>query len=274
MRRIVLAMRFARKLVFFALLVALLACSKDDIVPYEPTWPPIFSIAPDLNDFNLIKYEESLNSEFKRNWGLAIGEAHRYNYLDIQDLNRLVLTFMTMEYLELNYVDSLDSWQSLAKTIDHPYLTVGLSDSVYYECKVYDNQLEWNISFIQLGVKYPRIVGVTAKDNSSGEWTAYDFNGGTIYGVTWSASDVKDNPNLILRSERFEHKIELVVENSTLDREMFVSDLSQSQDQNMDEVLEVAWSTKDKSGYARSRYVYGDNEFHCWNKELKDSDCE
>lgn len=40
-----------------------------------------------------------------------------------------------------------------------------------------------------------------------------------------------------------------------------------------DNLLEINWNETDKNGRVKDPIKYGDDEWHCWDQDLQDSEC-
>lgn len=262
-----------------------ISCEKENTSPDSPSWPPIYSIAPDLGDYTIMKAEELYDLDNARNWQYAVVKAHDFNFLDQDDNLGFILAFLNMENLELKYDKHQDVWMAGGWT-EHPYLSpLANRDSIIYKCEVKNNAIEWEITFIVLNsYRALMIRGVSDIHNTSGTWVVHrwprvreneTFNPDTLFHVNWFSSGIPDHPNLTLKAPAYEFEYTYKVDpTKNWDRELIVKDLSVATNSKTDDIFELYWNSMDKSGSARTEFIYGDDSLHCWNEELRNITCE
>ncbi len=260
---------------YFFIFLSFISCEKEETTPSSPSWPPIYSIAPDLGDYTSRKSEENSDLMNAGNWNKANIQAYQYNFLEYERYYRFILPFLNMENLQLSYNKEQNTWLAGSFTQQHPYFAPSARlDSITYKCMKKNNSYEWEIYIgTWNGASYLMIEGVSDLKNTSGSWVVHQwpeindnetFNPDTLFYVNWFESGVENHPNLTLKSPAYDYEFSYAASPSgKWDRELIT-----------DNNFELYWNSLDKSGSARSEFMFGDNSLHCWDEGLINIMCE
>lgn len=140
-----------------------------------------------------------------------------------------------------------------------------------------EGDVEWTMKIAQIG-GFGELVwytGVTSRDNSEGSWTLYHDpqNYRPFIGIKYQKNDTDEQysiryTNIDPNDPANGHYIEFRTHpNANYNRAYDVYQGSNTK------FLQIEWNEPGVYGRVKDPSRFGDNEWHCWNNELKDVDC-
>ncbi|UXP31320.1 hypothetical protein N6H18_13275 [Reichenbachiella agarivorans] len=262
--------------ILFIPLVMFSACTEDDSTNNgentEPTVPPSSTMAPDLSSFN----DDSAAGERTAligNWGYAALNVGIYTGILYKHLVVPVTAYQVTVGTKGYYNEETDLW-IWEKNFDIP--TKG-SYSVKLTASVEGDDVDWKGYISQSGEidGFVWFTGESKVGGESGSWSLYESPEEPTVWLTseWTAEDDSDMATATFTVEKEGDNMGSSIkyesdESAELDRIVTIYDAS------LDNEVVVMWNQTQAYGRVMSEAHFEDTEYHCWNTDLIDTDCE
>lgn len=259
-----------RKLIVFLLLVGLLqSCEEDKNNEPAPELPPQFSMVMDYSAFTTNKNLDV--TAF--NWGYSALNLAVWNTILTVNLAIPVAAFVESFNHEGEYNEEINGWKW-----NYSFTAAGANHTAELEATLVSEGVQWEM-FIRLNNGDNRFLwfsGISSIDRTHGEWELnYNAQNPTNYlDIEWnynytdSTGDIKYtivDPN----NEQVGSFIEYGLTTSTPYDAYY--DISLTKEQKF---TEIEWNITTIEGRVKDEVHFGDTDWHCWDSDLQDIDCQ
>lgn len=257
-----------------ASIILLNACNdKDDPgAGQQPVMPPASSMEPDFSYFN---EENNPNGrvETVNNWLVAAANVTFYSSILGSHLVVPVTAYKVALQQEATFDTELDIWVWAYET------TVGSAGTfqVRLTADVSNSGINWT-GYISKEGSFEDFIwfeGTSEIGGEAGTWTLYENHttGAEWLSAEWSKSDVEGKANVKFTVEapgdHLGSSISYAInETEGFNRSVIIVDT------NVDNTVTAHWNSETKIGRVKSPAHYQDEDFHCWDGTLQDTDCQ
>ena len=256
-------------LAIFAGGIVLNSCKKDDdddeVIPTSPELPPQEAFVMDYSSFQNNKKEKAI-----QNWGVAVTKISVWN---------LVLT-VNLAVPIASYAAALSQqpvYQGEMTWLWSYDFKVGL---IEYTAKLYgklqDGEIEWKM-YISKGNLFSDFLwyeGKSKLDKTGGNWKFYHKYSDPIQylDIEWSRDITASTATIKYTQTSGENSGSYITYGKTLDLDYnaFYEILNKANNNN----VKIKWNTLTKNGRIQDPGYFNNEEWHCWDKNLQDINCD
>lgn len=256
---------------FLSLSVIFWSCDSSDENSQDPqpVLPPDYSMAPNFDSFET---EGSQRNQTIEHWFYSAINISVYSAILTGGLAVPVTAFKAT-INETPFFDrdaGLWTWESSFSANSNDF-------SVRLTADVVGGNVNWKgyVSSNSNAMEdFVWFEGQSSVDGNNGSWTLYESpqNPTAWISTEWSRNEDRTVANADFTIEK-EGELEGSYiyynrdDNSDFDRSVEISN-NQSTD-----LIEVAWNSESKVGRVKSENYFGDTDFHCWDENLQDVNC-
>ncbi|PIB35389.1 hypothetical protein BFP72_08260 [Reichenbachiella sp. 5M10] len=257
-------------------IVVLSACTEDDSenmsTDTAPTVPSSSTMAPDFGEFNDAT-DEGAREAMVGNWGYAAINVGVYSSILYQHLVIPVTAFKATVGAEAYFDEETELWV-WERNFDVP----AQSDyQIKLTADVDGDDVDWK-GYISHGTDLDEFMwfeGESTVNGESGSWMLYESPENPSVWLTsdWTNEDDSDIAHVTFtvqkEGDNEGSSIEYEADASTdLDRMVTIYDAS------IDNEVSIMWSQASGQGRVMSEAHFQDSEYHCWDADLMDTECE
>jgi hypothetical protein len=257
---------------FLSALVILASCNSDNENNQDPqpVMPPEYSMVPNFEDFQT---DENQRNQTIENWFYAAVNVSVYSGILTTGLAIPVTAFKTTISQEPFYDTDAGVW-----TWQSDFSANSNDFSIRLTADVNDGNVIWKGTISSSANNVNDFVwfeGNSDVNGNSGSWTLFESPQNPAAWITteWSRNEDRSEASATFTVEKEgllqgSYIIYTRDENSDLNRFVEISNT------NTDDLIEIFWSSELKLGRVKSENYFNDSDFHCWDENLQDIDCE
>jgi len=262
---------------FLALLIIITAnrCQKDEEKDEPPELPPVASLLMDFSDFNnpgdTITKRKSVESY--RNWGYAVGTVAFWNILATWTIGLPVMAYAEAFNQDPVYLGE-NSWQwSYDVTLSQVNYSAKLISK-----RISNEEFTMKMLVTKSGPEgyedFKWFEGTVRYDRTSASWILYENpdDPNELISIDWE-KDWEADTSVITYTYIRPGAVEYgnFIEYRTTNDSPYDSYYTVSVSSN---TVEIEWNSTTREGRIKNPMKFGDSEWHCWDENLMDIDCQ
>lgn len=254
-----------------SLMVIFVSCNPNDENNQDPkpVMPPEYSMAPNFDDFQT---EENQRNQTIENWFYSAVNVSVYSALLTGSLAIPVTAFKATISQDPFYDTDAGVW-----TWESSFSANSNDFSIRLTGDVVDGNVDWKgyISSSSSNVDdFVWFEGQSDIDGNSGSWTLFESpqNPSAWISTEWSRNDDQTEANATFTIEKEGESLGSYIEYSRNENSDYNRSVEISNTQSGD-LIEIDWNSELKFGRVKSENYFGDTDFHCWDENLQDVDC-
>jgi len=255
-----------------SLLVLMVSCNSDDENNQDPkpVMPPEYSMAPNFNDFQT---EGNQRNQTIENWLYSAINVGVYSAILKGSLAIPVTAFKATISQEPFFDTEAGLW-----TWESSFAANSNDFSIRLTAGVVNDNANWTgyISSSSNNVEdFVWFDGQSNVNGNSGNWTLYESpqNPNAWISTEWSRNEDQTVGDATFTIEKAGESFGSYIVYSRDKDSDFNRSVEISNTQSGD-LLEIDWNSELKFGRVKSENHFGDTDFHCWDENLQDVNCE
>lgn len=255
-------------ILLFLLLGFFYACEEDKENDPAPTLPPVMSMVMDYSDFQSNK-DANLTAF---NWGYSALNVAFWNAILTVNLAIPVAAFVNCFNYEATYDSDLNGW-----VWKYDFQAGGATHQAELEATLSESLVQWEMYITIAGAsdRFLWFSGSSDLGATNGIWELnYNIEDPTNYlDIEWNYNHTDSTGDIRYTvvetdNEQFGSYIEYGLTDNNFDAYYEISLVKE------DKLTEIEWSRTTKEGRVRDEVHFSDTDWHCWDSELQDTDCQ
>ncbi|MEA2043429.1 MAG: hypothetical protein U9N85_12885 [Bacteroidota bacterium] len=250
-------------LLFVAL--ALNSCDKEPDTP--PVLPPESSLIADFSDFN-----DSPDKATYANFGYSVTNVMVWNVFITVGLAIPVASYAEAVQNHEPVYQSNETW-----LWSFDFSVLGITHTADLYGSLVNDSSEWKMYISKEGVcnDFLWYKGKSALNNSGGYWIMYESqsNDVELLQIDWESNGTSGNiryTNIKKSAKEINGYILYGNDNTEGEFSNYYTIYNSVEEQ----LTEIEWDKASKAGHVRDTTHFEDQDWHCWNENLEDIDCE
>ena len=256
----------------FSIMVILVSCNPNDENKQDPqpVMPPEYSMDPNFEDFQT---DGSQRNQTIENWFYAAVNVGVYSSILKGSLAIPVAAFKATISQDPFFDTEAGVW-----TWENDFSANSNDFSIRLTADVVDNNVNWKgfISSSSLNVEdFVWFEGQSNINGNSGSWTLFESpqNPSAWISTEWSRNEDQTEGNATFTIEKEGESLGSYIAYSRNESSDFNRSVEISNTQSGD-LIEIYWNSELKFGRVKSENHFNDADFHCWDGNLQDVNCE
>lgn len=260
----------------FSIVLIFSSCSKDEANAPGPTpdLPPVSSFVMDFSDFENADTTKALKSNLGyQNWGYSAANVFVWNTIITITFAVPVAAFYESFHHEGVWDPDLNAW-----VWSYNFVAVGVTHLAQLRGSLVEGGVKWEM-YISKDNAYSDVLwywGISNLANNEAEWhlNANPQNLEEIIAIEWNKNIVTGEANIKYTNVEAGAQEEGGYIIYGIANSEYYNAFYDIYSANLDNMLEIQWHRTQNYGRVKNELHFNDADWHCWDENFLDTDCQ